>query len=100
MLGAAGALVPEILTKAGLWNAPLWFDAGKAEYFAPASTLFLVELILFAWVSLRRRYLLIVVLAKSSLPGDASQMSNCFLVNSCSLEDLCRISSRCVDQNI
>ncbi|GAQ79026.1 light harvesting chlorophyll a b-binding protein [Klebsormidium nitens] len=56
MLGAAGALVPEILTKAGLWNAPLWFDAGKAEYFAPASTLFLVELILMGWVEGRRYY--------------------------------------------
>ncbi|CAM6061091.1 unnamed protein product [Sphagnum tenellum] len=29
MLGVAGMLLPEILTKAGLINAPLWYDAGK-----------------------------------------------------------------------
>jgi len=56
MLGAAGALVPEILTKVGILNAPVWFEAGKAEYFAPASTLFLVELILFGWVEGRRYF--------------------------------------------
>jgi hypothetical protein len=31
-----------------------WFDAGKFEYFAPASTLFIVQMILFAWVEIRR----------------------------------------------
>jgi light-harvesting complex I chlorophyll a/b binding protein 4 len=54
MLGVAGALVPELLTKAGFYNAPVWFDAGKAEYFAPASTLFVIEFILFHYVEIRR----------------------------------------------
>lgn len=31
-----------------------WFDAGKFEYFAPASSLFMVQMILFAWVEMRR----------------------------------------------
>eukprot|EP00244_Chara_vulgaris_P005656 TRINITY_DN21_c0_g2_i4.p2 TRINITY_DN21_c0_g2~~TRINITY_DN21_c0_g2_i4.p2 ORF type:complete len:272 (+),score=43.72 TRINITY_DN21_c0_g2_i4:222-1037(+) len=54
MLGVAGMIVPEVLTKIGIWNAPLWYDAGKADYFASASTLFIVELFLFAWVESRR----------------------------------------------
>lgn len=31
-----------------------WFDAGKFNYFAPSSSLFIVELFLFAWVEVRR----------------------------------------------
>ncbi|CAK9883118.1 unnamed protein product [Sphagnum jensenii] len=54
MLGVAGMLLPEILTKAGLINAPLWYDAGKVDYFAPASTLFVIEFILFHYVEVRR----------------------------------------------
>jgi len=54
MVGVAGMLVPEILTKAGLINAPTWYDAGKVEYFAPASTLFVIEFILFHYVEIRR----------------------------------------------
>jgi len=54
MLGVAGALIPEVLTKAGLINAPVWFEAGKVEYFAPASTLFVIEFILFHYVEIRR----------------------------------------------
>lgn len=54
MLGVAGMLIPEVLTKIGLINAPLWYDAGKVEYFAPASTLFVIEFILFHYVEIRR----------------------------------------------
>ncbi|VAI32886.1 unnamed protein product [Triticum turgidum subsp. durum] len=39
MLGVAGMLIPEVLTKAGLLNAPEWYDAGKETYFASSSTL-------------------------------------------------------------
>jgi light-harvesting complex I chlorophyll a/b binding protein 4 len=54
MLGVAGMLIPEVLTKAGLLNAPEWFDAGKGEYFASSSTLFVIEFILFHYVEIRR----------------------------------------------
>ncbi|VAI18119.1 unnamed protein product [Triticum turgidum subsp. durum] len=37
MLGVAGMLIPEVLTKAGLLNAPEWYDAGKETYFASSS---------------------------------------------------------------
>ncbi|VAI18118.1 unnamed protein product [Triticum turgidum subsp. durum] len=43
MLGVAGMLIPEVLTKAGLLNAPEWYDAGKETYFASSSTLFVIE---------------------------------------------------------
>eukprot|EP00271_Cylindrocystis_brebissonii_P013081 TRINITY_DN32655_c0_g1_i1.p1 TRINITY_DN32655_c0_g1~~TRINITY_DN32655_c0_g1_i1.p1 ORF type:complete len:252 (-),score=46.89 TRINITY_DN32655_c0_g1_i1:452-1207(-) len=54
MLGVAGILIPEILTTAGVINVPKWYDAGKAEYFAPASTLFVIEFLLFHYVEVRR----------------------------------------------
>lgn len=54
MLGIAGILIPEVLTKIGLINVPVWFEAGKVEYFAPASTLFVIEFILFHYVEIRR----------------------------------------------
>ncbi|KAK1630762.1 hypothetical protein QYE76_005077 [Lolium multiflorum] len=54
MLGVAGMLIPEVLTKAGLLNAPEWYDAGKGEYFASSSTLFVIEFILFHYVEIRR----------------------------------------------
>ncbi|PWZ29404.1 Chlorophyll a-b binding protein P4, chloroplastic [Zea mays] len=54
MLGVAGMLIPEVLTKAGLINAPQWYDAGKSEYFASSSTLFVIEFILFHYVEIRR----------------------------------------------
>lgn len=54
MLGVAGMLIPEVLTKIGLINAPQWYDAGKAEYFASSSTLFVIEFILFHYVEIRR----------------------------------------------
>jgi len=54
MLGVAGMLIPEVLTKAGLISAPQWYDAGKSEYFASSSTLFVIEFILFHYVEIRR----------------------------------------------
>ncbi|KAG6412871.1 hypothetical protein SASPL_125564 [Salvia splendens] len=54
MLGVAGMLLPEVLTSVGLINAPKWYDAGKAEYFASSSTLFVIEFILFHYVEIRR----------------------------------------------
>ncbi|KAF6171830.1 hypothetical protein GIB67_007351 [Kingdonia uniflora] len=54
MLGVAGMLLPEVLTKMGLINAPVWYDAGKSEYFVLSSTLFVIKFILFHYVEIRR----------------------------------------------
>lgn len=54
MLGVVGMLLPEVFTKIGIINAPQWYDAGKAEYFASSSTLFVIEFILFHYVEIRR----------------------------------------------
>ena len=71
MLGAAGCLVPELLTKvrapaaslctsadggaqAGVADLPTWADAGKAEYFTDPVTLVLIQGILFNWVEVLR----------------------------------------------
>jgi len=54
MLGVAGILIPEVLTKIGILNVPVWYDAGKLDYFAPASTLFVIEFLLFHYVEVRR----------------------------------------------
>ncbi|MCA0772562.1 hypothetical protein KQW18_22905, partial [Vibrio vulnificus] len=40
--------------KIGILNAPQWYDAGKQEYFASSSTLFVIEFILFHYVEIRR----------------------------------------------
>nr|AAB40979.1 light harvesting complex a [Volvox carteri f. nagariensis] len=57
MLAVAGILVPELLTNIGFsWPGAgvAWYDAGKFQYFAPASSLFGVQMLLFAWAELRR----------------------------------------------
>ncbi|XP_030532089.1 chlorophyll a-b binding protein 4, chloroplastic [Rhodamnia argentea] len=54
MLGVTGMLLPEVFTKIGVINVPTWYDAGKAEYFASSSTLFVIEFILFHYVEIRR----------------------------------------------
>jgi hypothetical protein len=54
MLGAAGCLVPELLTNAGVADLPTWSEAGHAEYFTDAVTLGLVQAILFNWVEVLR----------------------------------------------
>lgn len=54
MLGVAGMLLPEVFTKLGIINVPEWYDAGKEQYFASSSTLFVIEFILFHYVEIRR----------------------------------------------
>lgn len=57
MLAVAGIIFPELLSNLGLsWPGAgvAWYDAGKFEYFAPASSLFGVQMLLFAWVEIRR----------------------------------------------
>eukprot|EP00244_Chara_vulgaris_P003373 TRINITY_DN160_c0_g1_i6.p1 TRINITY_DN160_c0_g1~~TRINITY_DN160_c0_g1_i6.p1 ORF type:complete len:271 (+),score=45.98 TRINITY_DN160_c0_g1_i6:368-1180(+) len=54
MLGAAGILIPEALTKAGILNTPHWNVAGDAQYFADPTTLFVVELLFMGWAEGRR----------------------------------------------
>ncbi|KAF5459722.1 hypothetical protein F2P56_019644 [Juglans regia] len=54
MLGVVGMLLPEVFTTIGIINVPKWYDAGKAEYFASSSTLFVIEFILFHYVEIRR----------------------------------------------
>lgn len=54
MLGVAGMVLPEVFTNFGIINVPKWYDAGKAEYFASSSTLFVIEFILFHYVEIRR----------------------------------------------
>lgn len=54
MLGVAGMLLPEVFTSIGIINVPKWYDAGKEEYFASSSTLFVIEFILFHYVEIRR----------------------------------------------
>ncbi|KAG5522800.1 hypothetical protein RHGRI_034820 [Rhododendron griersonianum] len=54
MLGVAGMLLPEVFTQIGILNVPKWYDAGKSEYFASSSTLFVIEFILFHYVEIRR----------------------------------------------
>lgn len=54
MLGVAGMLLPEVFTQIGIINVPKWYDAGKSEYFASSSTLFVIEFILFHYVEIRR----------------------------------------------
>uniref|UniRef100_A0A2N9GRC2 Chlorophyll a-b binding protein, chloroplastic n=1 Tax=Fagus sylvatica TaxID=28930 RepID=A0A2N9GRC2_FAGSY len=54
MLGVVGMLLPEVFTKIGILNLPNWYDAGKEEYFASSSTLFVIEFILFHYVEIRR----------------------------------------------
>ena len=47
-------LLPEVFTSIGIIDVPKWYDAGKSEYFASSSTLFVIEFILFHYVEIRR----------------------------------------------
>lgn len=57
MLGVAGILFPDIAAKAGLsWpgaGVP-WYEAGDFKYFAPSTSLFVVQLLLMGWAEIRR----------------------------------------------
>lgn len=54
MLAAAGILIPELLTSAGILNTPHWYEAGAADYFADKKVLTIVQLNLMAWAEIRR----------------------------------------------
>jgi light-harvesting complex I chlorophyll a/b binding protein 4 len=54
MLGVAGIIIPEALTKAGILSVPVWYEAGAAEYAIPNTTLFIIEFLLFHYVEVRR----------------------------------------------
>lgn len=54
MLGVAGIIIPEALTKAGILNVPVWYEAGAAETSIPFPTLLAIEFLLFNYVELRR----------------------------------------------
>lgn len=57
MLGVAGILTPELLSKIGAGGPAAqvpWYDAGAESYFMPPKALFAVQLFLFAWVEFRR----------------------------------------------
>jgi len=54
MLGVAGIMIPEALTKAGILNVPVWYEAGAAETSIPFPTLLAIEFLLFNYVELRR----------------------------------------------
>ena len=57
MLGAAGVLVKDLLGAAGVAGPAAkvpWYEAGAYKYFAPASSLFIAQLFLFAFVEARR----------------------------------------------
>ncbi|KAI8468393.1 MAG: light harvesting complex A [Monoraphidium minutum] len=57
MLGAAGILVPDLFHAIGAGGPAAqipWYDHAKYEYYAPINALFGVQMILFAWVEMRR----------------------------------------------
>lgn len=57
MLGAAGVLfqnVLDVLNAGGPAGQVPWFEAGAFQYFAPAKSLFIAQLFLFAFVEARR----------------------------------------------
>ena len=58
MLGAAGVLVPDLLSKIGINTAPPatpnWVEAQTFEYFAPPATIALLNLWLVSWVEHKR----------------------------------------------
>jgi light-harvesting complex I chlorophyll a/b binding protein 2 len=54
MLGAAGILIPEALTAAGILHTPHWYEAGAADYFADKKVLTIVQFNLMAWAEIRR----------------------------------------------
>ncbi|MCO5571566.1 hypothetical protein L7F22_025310 [Adiantum nelumboides] len=54
MLGVGSMLILDLLTNIGIINVPKWYDAIKVEYFAAASTLFVIEFIRFHYVEVRR----------------------------------------------
>lgn len=54
MLASVGMLVPEIITKLGLANIPVWFKAGASPTFASFGTLLTVQLFLMGFAETKR----------------------------------------------
>jgi len=54
MLGVAGIVAPELLTKIGIADLPNWIDAATYEYWAPGGTLFFIQMAMFNWAEIRR----------------------------------------------
>jgi len=55
MIGTAGILFPEIATKAGVLDLPVWFEAGAYKGFPiDGLTLFWMQMILMNWAEVRR----------------------------------------------
>jgi len=55
MVGSVGILVPEVLTKAGVADLPVWFSAGQeVDTFTDGLTLFYMQMLLMNWVEVRR----------------------------------------------
>ena len=57
MLGAAGVMLPDLAAKVGVsWPGAgvNWVDAATYDYFAPAGSLFVAQMFLFAWVENKR----------------------------------------------
>jgi hypothetical protein len=80
MLAVAGILVPELLGGAGLGGPAAkvaWYNAGAYEYFAPASSLAMVMMILFAWVEMRRYQVRDGVWAARALAGCLCHIAGC-----------------------
>merc|ERR1711966_297597 len=57
MLGAAGILIPEAMTKAGILNVPVWYEAGAAEFtFASPFALFMAQVWMMGFAETKRYY--------------------------------------------
>ena len=55
MLGLAGMVGPELLTKIGMADLPNWIDAGKWDgYWLGAGPLFFVQMAMMNWAEVRR----------------------------------------------
>lgn len=57
MLGAAGVVIPGLLTKMGMLSVPDWWDAGKIsiqQSGIPLGALLVVQLLLMGWVEGKR----------------------------------------------
>jgi|TARA_B100000683_G_scaffold58925_2_gene56871 hypothetical protein len=54
MLGVAGAVAPELLTKIGTADLPNWAEAPNYDYWAPAGPLFFIQMAMFNWAEIRR----------------------------------------------
>jgi len=54
MVGAAGIMIPEIMTNMGIINAPLWTEAGAGNYGIPWQGLLATQLFMMGWAEQNR----------------------------------------------